>query len=89
LSLPGESARIFGEAEVPELSLENSSDREIVEYLGFLTEHTNECALNDCPMCITMQNICDLVASLLFTNEFFPDIRLSTPHPLPAERQPG
>jgi hypothetical protein len=54
-----------------------SADREIVEYLRFLTEHGSSCKSAACPSCQTLQNICELVTSLLFSNECYAEVRIS------------
>jgi hypothetical protein len=48
---------------------QNSFDGEIVEYLRFLVDHeSEECTLQNCPLCGTLENVCDLVGGLLFSN---------------------
>lgn len=59
------------------MALMDSADREIVEYLRFLTEHGSKCSAACCPKCLTLQSVCDLVASLLFSNDCYPEVRIS------------
>lgn len=53
------------------MAITDASDREIVEYLRFLIDHEGQCALEDCPVCSTLTNICELAESLLFSIKFY------------------
>jgi len=53
------------------MAITDASDREIVEYLRFLIDHEGQCALEDCPVCSTLANICELAESLLFSIRFY------------------
>ena len=53
------------------MAITDSSDREIIQYLRFLVDHEEECALDACPLCSTLTNICELAESLLFSIRFY------------------
>src|ERR1035441_263235 len=46
----------------------NGKDAEIAEYLRFLLEHQSRCDLEQCPSCLTLQCIFELVRSRLFSS---------------------
>jgi len=54
-----------------QMGITDSSHREIIEYLRFLVGHEAECALDACPVCSTLANICELAESLLFSIRFY------------------
>ncbi len=59
------------------MALTESADREIVEYLRFLAQHGSRCKSAACPSCQTLQSICELVTSLLFSNDCYAEVRIS------------
>jgi hypothetical protein len=56
----------------------NGKDTEIAEYLRFLLEHQARCALEQCPSCLTLQRVFELVRSRLFSSLVYPEVMIST-----------
>ena len=57
--------------------LKNIADREILEYLQFLVDHSNGCKSRNCDLCASLQAVCEAVASRLFAIEFYPEVAKS------------
>jgi len=45
----------------------NRDDAEIANYLRFLLEHQERCALEQCPSCLTLQGIFQQIRTRLFS----------------------
>ena len=57
----------------------NGKDAEIAEYLRFLLEHQARCELEQCPSCLMLQCVCELVRSRLFSSPVYPEVMISAP----------
>src|ERR1035437_5449787 len=55
----------------------NGKDAEITKYLRFLLEHQGRCELEQCPSCLTLQCIFELIRSRLFSSSVYPEVMIS------------
>ena len=55
--------------------------QEVLTYFRFLLEHEGHYALASCPLCLTLTDVCDLTASLLFPVNFYPGVSAAPPPP--------
>jgi len=55
----------------------NGKDAEITEYLRFLLEHQGKCESQQCPSCLTLQNIFELTRNRLFSGPVYPKVMSS------------
>jgi hypothetical protein len=62
------------------MAITDASGREIVEYLRFLIDHEGQCALEVCPVCSTLTNICELAENLMFSIRFYQSPNHSDEH---------
>jgi hypothetical protein len=62
------------------MAITNASDREFVAYLRLLLDHERQCALEVCPVCSTLTNICEFTEGLLFSVNFYESAQHSDEH---------
>jgi len=55
----------------------NGKDAEITEYLRSLLEHQGQCELEQCPSCLTLRRIFELIRSRLFSSPVYPEVMIS------------
>jgi len=55
----------------------NGDDPEIAEYLRFLLEHRGQCELAQCPSCLTLRSVFELIRNRLFSGPVYPEVMIS------------
>lgn len=68
------------------MAARDESDREIAAYLRFLLNHGSQCHVSECPLCSTLQSICDYAAARFFSVEQYPRVEAAHGRLAPAGR---